>query len=137
MPPTIHQRGFTLIEVIVVIVLIGLLVAYVAPQLLGRADDAKRKAAELQIEKVSGAIEVFKFEVGRYPASLKELIKQPSNASGWQGPYLKKQKQLQDPWKQELAYRYPGEHGTYDLLSYGGDGQPGGEGDAADISNWE
>ena len=85
-----HARGFTLIEIIVVIVLVGLVVSYVAPQLLDRADEAKRKAAELQLQKVSNAIEVFKFEVGRYPQQLSELVRQPERTKGWQGPYLKK-----------------------------------------------
>ena len=82
-----NNQGFTLIEVIVVIVLVGLVVAYMAPQMLGRADDAKRKAAELQLQKVSNAIEVFKFEVGRYPSTLDDLLRKPDQAPGWQGPY--------------------------------------------------
>jgi general secretion pathway protein G len=129
-------QGFTLIEVIVVIVLVGLIVSYVAPQMLGRADEAKRQAAELQLQQVSNAIEVFQFEVGRYPKTLSELIRKPEQTTGWQGPYLKQARQLQDPWQRELVYRYPGEHGTFDLFSLGADGQPQGDGEAADITNW-
>lgn len=132
-----NNQGFTLIEVIVVIVLVGLVVAYIAPQMLGRADDAKRKAAELQLQKVSNAIEVFKFEVGRYPSTLVELVRKPDQAPDWQGPYLQQKKQLLDPWQRQLSYRQPGEHGRFDLFSLGADGQPEGTGDAADITHWD
>ena len=132
-----NNQGFTLIEVIVVIVLVGLVVAYMAPQMLGRADDAKRKAAELQLQKVSNAIEVFKFEVGRYPSTLDDLLRKPDQAPGWQGPYLQQKKQLLDPWQRQLSYRQPGEHGRFDLFSLGADGQSEGTGDAADITHWD
>lgn len=132
-----RHKGFTLIEVIVVIALLGLLLAYIAPEMFGRADDAKRKAAGIQLEKVSASIDLYKLEVGRYPESLQDLLQQPASAKNWKGPYLKKRSLLQDPWSNELVYRYPGEHGRYDLLSHGSDGQLGGDEDGADITSWE
>jgi len=133
-----RQRGFTLIEVIVVIALVALLMAYVAPNLLNRADDAKRKTAGLQLEKISSSIELYKLEVGRFPETLSDLVEKPGgNSDNWKGPYLKKKSLLKDPWGNELNYQQPGEHGAFDLLSYAGDGQLGGEGDNADITSWE
>lgn len=133
-----RQRGFTLIEIIVVIALIALLAAYVAPNLLSRADDAKRKSASIQIEKISTALELYKLEVGQYPASLNALrVKPASGADRWKGPYVKKAAMLEDPWGRPLQYRYPGATAAYELYSFGTDGQQGGTGEAADISAWE
>jgi len=131
------QRGFTIIELIVVIAILSLLAVYVAPQLFGKADEAKRKAAGIQVEKVSSSIELYKLEVGRFPADLQDLVKAPSGVDNWEGPYLKKSSLLLDPWDRKLVYVQPGEHGRFDLYSLGSDGEPGGEGDAADVTNWE
>ena len=133
----VRQRGFTLIEVIIVIALIALLAATVAPNLLSKADGAKRKAADTQLVTIGNTIEFYKLEVGSYPQTLQDLITRPSGVDSWQGPYLKKKAQIKDPWGKDIQYNQPGEHGAFDLLSYGSDGQLGGEGDDADITSWE
>ena len=137
MPTLNHSRGFTLIELIVVIALVAVLAAVVAPNLLGKASEANRKSAMIQLEKVANSIELYRLETGRYPETLTDLVEQPQGVERWKGPYLRKKSLLQDPWGNELVFRRPGERGPFDLVSYGGDGQPGGEGDDADIHNWE
>ena len=132
-----RSTGFTLIELIVVIALVAVLAAVVAPNLLGKASDANRKSAMIQLEKVANSIELYRLETGRYPETLTDLVQQPQGVERWKGPYLRKRALLKDPWGNELVFRRPGEHGPFDLASYGGDGQPGGEGDDADIHNWE
>lgn len=137
MATTMKNRGFTLIELIVVIALIAVLAAVVAPNLLGKADQAKRKAARVQVDKIGTAVELYRLETGRYPEKLDDLLQRPSGLSNWNGPYVRKKSQLIDPWGNPLGIEVPGEHGPYDVLSYGADGQPGGDGDNADITNWE
>ena len=130
-------RGFTLIELIVVIALIAVLAAVVAPNLLGKADEAKRKSAAVQIEKLGNTIELYHVENGRYPEKLVDLIERPANTDTWNGPYLRKKSQLLDPWGHEIVIDVPGEHGSFDVISYGADGRAGGDGDDADITNWD
>ena len=137
MPHSARPRGFTLIELIVVIAPIAVLAAVVAPNLLGKAGEANRKAAAVQIEKISNAIELYKLETGTYPEEMVDLVEQPQGLDRWKGPYVRKKSQLLDPWGNELVLKQPGEHGSFDLISYGGDGRPGGDGDAADITNWD
>lgn len=137
MSKTIRPRGFTLIELIVVIALIAVLAAVVAPNLLGKASQAKRKAATVQTEKIGNAVELYRLENGRYPEKLEDLIARPDGVDSWNGPYVRKHSQLLDPWGHEMVIRAPGEHGSVDVLSYGADGRPGGEGDDADITNWD
>ena len=132
-----HTRGFTLIELIVVIALVAVLAAVVAPNLLGKAGEANRKTAGVQLEKIGSAIELYRLETGQFPESLSDLVKRPQGLERWSGPYVRKQSQLLDPWGNELVIQRPGEHGDFDLISYGADGRPGGEGDAADITNWD
>lgn len=132
-----RSRGFTLIELIVVIALLAVLAAVVAPNLLGKASDANRKSAEIQLEKISSSVELYRLETGRYPESLEDLVVQPQGVDRWKGPYVRKRSQLKDPWGNDLVIRQPGENGKFDLVSYGADGQPGGEGDDADITNWD
>ena len=131
------RSGFTLIELIVVIALVAVLAAVVAPNLLGKASDANRKAAVIQLEKISNSVELYRLETGRYPETLSDLVTRPQGVERWNGPYIRKLSLLKDPWGNDLVMRRPGEHGPFDLVSYGGDGQPGGEGGDADIYNWE
>lgn len=132
-----HPRGFTLIELIVVIALIAVLAAVVAPNLLGKAGEAKRKSARVQVDKISTAVELYRLETGRYPETLSDLVKKPEGMDQWNGPYVRKRSQLVDPWGNPLTIEVPGKGGPFDIVSYGADGRPGGEGDDADITNWE
>ncbi len=134
-----EEKGFTLIELLIVIVILGMLAALVGPRLMGKLGKSKRQIAKMQIEMLGEALDQFKLDVGRYPTTeegLKALIENPG-VEGWDGPYLKKKKIPKDPWGRDYIYRCPGEHGEYDLFSYGADGKPGGEGENADITSWE
>ena len=133
----ILTRGFSLIELLVVIGILAVIAAIVAPNLLGKADDANVNATKVQIEQVTAAIDLYRLETGKLPRELGDLITNPGDSKRWKGPYLRKKSLLQDPWHNDLVYTQPGEHGRYDLFSYGSDGVPGGEGNDADIGNWE
>jgi len=120
-------------------VIIGLLAALVAPRFVRQEEKAKVKAAKAQIELFGTALDTFRLDVGRYPTTqegLEALRPQPAGMDQWDGPYLKKEVPT-DPWGKPYVYRSPGEHGQYDLLSYGADGVPGGDGDNRDITSWE
>lgn len=132
-----RPSGFTLIELIVVIALVAVLAAVIAPNLLGKATEANRKSAAIQLEKIANAVELYRLETGRYPEELSDLVQQPAGVERWNGPYVRKLSQLQDPWGTDLVIRRPGENGPFDIISYGADGRPGGEGDDADIASWE
>ena len=128
-----NEKGFTLIELLIVMIIIGLLGALVAPRMFGKVEGAKKKAAKAQIEMFSTAIDSFRLDVGKFPADLKEL--RESSDKKWNGPYLPKDIPL-DPWGNPYEYKNPGEHGDYDILSMGPNGQnEGGEGD--DIASWK
>lgn len=132
-------RGFTLLELLVVMVILGLLVGYVAPQYFSQVGKSEVKVARAQIDAFEKALDQFRLDMRRYPTTeegLQALVQAPPNAPNWRGPYLRKAVP-QDPWGNPYVYRSPGEHGEYDLLSYGKDGRPGGTGDAADITNWQ
>jgi general secretion pathway protein G len=134
-----RAAGFTLIELMIVLFILGLLAALVAPRLMGRVGKAKQKSAQAQLQMLATALDLYHLDVGRYPSEeegLKALYHKPDTASGWAGPYLNKDVP-KDPWGRNYAYKFPGEHGPYDLYSLGADGQPGGEGENADISNWQ
>ncbi len=138
-PQSKIQNGFTLVELLVVMVIIGLLAALVAPRFIRQEEKAKIKATRAQVELLSTALDTFRLDVGRYPTTqegLEAMRRQPSGLERWDGPYLKKEVPL-DPWGKAYVYRSPGEHGPYDLLSYGADGTPGGDGDNRDITSWE
>jgi general secretion pathway protein G len=133
------ERGFTLMEILVVIIIIGLLAALVGPRLFGKVGTAKLKTAKAQIELFGTALDALRLDVGRYPTSeegLKALREKPSGMENWKGPYLPKEIPL-DPWGKPYIYKSPGEHGEYDLISYGLDGAPGGEGENEDVVNWK
>lgn len=136
--PPFRTNGFTLLELLVVMVIIGLLVGYVAPRYFSQIGKSEIKAARAQIAAIESALDQYRLDAGHYPNTeqgLLALFFQPSDETRWAGPYLKKQTPL-DPWGNAYVYRMPGEHGEYDLYSHGKDGQPGGEGEAADIVNW-
>jgi general secretion pathway protein G len=134
-----REKGFTLIEILVVIIIIGLLAALVGPRLFGKVSTAKLGAAKAQIELFGTALDTFRLDVGKYPTTeegLKALREKPSGVEGWNGPYLPKEIPL-DPWKRPYIYKSPGEHGDYDLISHGLDGAEGGEGENQDVVSWK
>ena len=132
------QGGFTLMELLVVLAILGLLMSLVGPRVLNQLGGAKTKTAAIQIKDLEQALEMYKLDVGRYPSTsdgLKALNDKPGGATGWNGPYLKSDVPL-DPWKREYNYKYPGERGELDIFTYGQNGTPGGEGEDADVGNW-
>lgn len=132
------RKGFTLLELLVVMVIIGLLASYVGPRYFAQIGKSEVKTAKLQIESLGKALDQYRLDTGGYPTTdqgLKALNEQPANEKRWAGPYLKKTVPA-DPWGNPYIYRQPGEHSEYDLLSYGKDGTPGGTGEAEDITNW-
>ncbi len=134
-----RTRGFTLVEILVVITIIGLIMALVGPRVINYLGEAKVKAAKIQIESFGSALDLFYLDAGRYPSSsegLGALAQRPPGTVSWNGPYLKGGAVPKDPWGRPYLYRSPGEHGAYDIISYGADGQEGGTGTAADIVSW-
>ena len=133
------ERGFTLVEILVVITIIGLIMGLVGPRVLNYLTESKAKAAKIQIESFASALDLFFLDAGRYPTSsegLGALVQRPGSISGWNGPYLKGGVVPPDPWGNVYIYRSPGQHGAYDIISYGADGQEGGSGTAGDITSW-
>jgi general secretion pathway protein G len=133
------ERGFTLVEILVVITIIGLIMGLVGPRVLNYLSESKAKAAKIQIESFASALDLFYLDTGRYPSSgegLAVLVQRPGDAAAWNGPYLKGSVVPKDPWGHPYVYRSPGEHGFYDIISYGSDGQEGGTGAASDIDSW-
>jgi len=131
-------RGFTLLELLVVMVIIGLLAGYVGPKFFGQIGKSEVKAARAQIDALTKSLDQYRLDVGRYPSSeqgLAVLVAKPADEPKWAGPYLSKAVP-KDPWGNDYQYRSPGEHGEYDLLSLGKDGRPGGEGEDADLTSW-
>jgi general secretion pathway protein G len=134
------EGGFTLVEMLVVIAIIGLVMGLVGPRVLSYLGEAKVKAAKIQIESFSSSLDLFYMDVGRYPSAsegLTALVERPADAPVWNGPYLKNAAVPADPWGHAYLYRVPGEKGPYQIVSLGSDGQEGGTGTAADISNGE
>ena len=132
------QRGFTLVEILVVITIIGLIMALVGPQVLRYLSESKSKAARIQIESFSSALDLFYLDIGRYPNSsegLSALVQRPGALATWNGPYLKGGVVPADPWGAPYIYRSPGQASAYEIVSYGSDSQEGGTGPAADISS--
>ena len=137
---TRRPYGMTLIEILVVLVLIGIVMGVVAGNFIGRGEEAKRKAAKIEIEQIGQTLDLSKLETGRYPTSqegLQALIAAPAGVNNWNGPYWKKSTLPKDPWGNEYKYTAPGQHGAYDIVSYGADGKEGGDGANKDITSWE
>src|SRR3972149_3801864 len=134
-----RERGITLIELVVVMTIIALFATLVGGRLFRSVDRARQTQAKSQITELESTLDLFRLDVGRYPTAeegLQALRVKPPNAESWDGPYLKKDVPL-DPWNHAYVYRFPGQHGEYDLLAYGSEGQEGGDGNAADVVNWE
>ena len=133
-----RSRGFTLLELLVVMVIIGLLAGYVGPKYFAQIGKSEVKAARAQIDALGKALDQYRLDTGRYPTTeqgLTALVVAPGDEPKWQGPYLVKAVP-NDPWGRAYVFRSPGSHGDYDLQSYGRDGQPGGSGDDADVVSW-
>lgn len=133
------QRGFTLVELLVVLAILALLAGLVGPQVMKFLGSSKTKTAKLQVEEFAAALDLYRLEVGRYPQTsegLDALVRKPGDAPNWSGPYLKKTVIPKDPWGFEYHYRSPGEQGAYDIYSFGADNAAGGEGENQDVVSW-
>jgi general secretion pathway protein G len=131
------EAGFTLVEMLVVITIIGLIMGLIGPRVLNYLSESKVKAAKIQLQSFASALDLFYLDAGRYPSSaegLVALVRRTPGVAAWNGPYLKGGTVPNDPWNNTYVYRSPGERGPYDIVSYGSDGQEGGTGTAADIS---
>lgn len=136
----VRQRGFTLVELLVVLVILGLLAGVAGPRVLNYLGTSRAKAAKLQIDQFGGGLDLFKLETGRYPTSqegLQALVQQPPGLAGWSGAYLRDKTVPKDPWGNDFRYVSPGQHGPYDISSLGADNKEGGESENKDINGWE
>jgi len=132
-----HERGFTLIEILVVITIIGLILGFAATRVFEQGDVAKARLVKSQFADLGGKLDLYKLDVGKYPTSsegLKALVANPGNVNNWNGPYVKEE-QLKDPWNNDFVYASPGQKGAYDIKSLGADGRDGGDGPNRDITN--
>jgi general secretion pathway protein G len=135
-----RAAGFTLVELLVVLVILGLVAGLVGPQVMKHVSSSKTKTAFLQIEELSSALEMYKLELEAYPSTeqgLGVLVQKPAGLEKWNGPYLRKAVLPKDPWGREYRYRFPGQHGAFDLYSLGADNAEGGDGENADVVNWK
>lgn len=130
------QRGFTLVELLLVLVILALIGGLVLPGIIGKAEGAKVKVASSQVSRLSMAVESYYLDTGIIPESLEQLVTESGDTTGWNGPYVKPSS-LKDPWGRDYEYNYPGEHSDFDIVSLGADGQPGGEDKNKDVNNWE
>ena len=133
------EKGFTLIEVLIVMVILGLLAALVGPRMFGKVGKSKQKAAKSQIALLETTLDTYRLDMGKYPTEeegLQALREKPEDSENWDGPYLAKEVPL-DPWGNAYVYVCPGEHGEYDIISLGGDKNPDGEGEDMDIVSWK
>jgi general secretion pathway protein G len=136
---TKKESGITLIELLVVMVIIAMFATIVGQRLFRNVEKARQTTAKAQINEFESVLDAFKLDVGRYPTTeegLQSLRARPGNTDRWDGPYLKKDVPV-DPWQRPYLYRFPGQHGDYDLYSLGADGQEGGDGESADVTNWK
>jgi general secretion pathway protein G len=129
-----RQRGFTILEIVIVFILIAGIMAFVGPKIFEQLGRAKSQEARIKMQHVAGQIELYRLEVGRYPESLQALVKQPGGVDKWNGPYIK-EADLKDSWGNDYRYTVPGQGKAFDLVSLGADGREGGEGENKDIAN--
>lgn len=129
------KQGFSLIEILVVLVILGLIAGLVVPNIMQRGEDANVRVARTEIQRLSMAVDEFYLDTGRAPRELRELVDRPSNVRNWNGPYVNASN-LTDPWDNPYQYRFPGQHRSFDIFSYGRDGAAGGQGNAM-ITNWD
>ena len=130
-----RQRGFTILEIVIVFILLAGIMAFVGPKIFEQMGRAKSQEAKIKIQHLQGQIEMFRLEVGKYPTSLQELIRAPGGAENkWNGPYAK-EADLKDAWGNDYSYAVPGQGKPFDLISLGSDGRPGGDGEGKDVSN--
>ena len=130
------HAGFTLVELLLVLVILAIIAGLVLPSIIGQAEGAKVRAASSSISRLSMSVETFYLDTGTTPDNLADLVEEPGDVTGWNGPYVKRSL-LKDPWGKDYEYRSPGEHGEFDIFSLGADGQRGGEGKNADITSWD
>lgn len=134
-----EAAGFTLLELLVVLAILGLLAAIAAPQVLKHLGGAKSDAARVQIQNLTSTLDLYRLETGRYPSEregLLALVERPVGDQMWDGPYLKRKDALKDPWGRPYAYRFPGRFGPFDLFSLGADAREGGDGENKDVTSW-
>ena len=132
--PTRRQRGFTILEIVIVFILLAGIMAFVGPKIFEQMGKAKSSEARIRIQHLAGQVEMYKLEVGRYPENLQALAKQPPGVDRWNGPYVK-EADLKDAWGNDYRYSLPGQNKPYDITSLGADGREGGEGENRDVSN--
>lgn len=133
------SRGITLLELLVVLAIIALIATIAVPALMERLGESKTKTAQIQVRQLGNVLDMYRLDVGSYPAEsngLEALVAEPVGVDRWNGPYLQNPEAIIDPWGRPYVYRFPGENGAYDLYSLGSDGAEGGEGEAADVTSW-
>jgi general secretion pathway protein G len=139
-PKKNSEHGFTLLELLVVLAILGLLAAIVGPQVIRYLGSSKTQTASIQVKNIAASLQLFRLDAGRLPTNeegLKSLVQAPPSAPLWNGPYLPDQAAITDPWGRPYLMRIPGQHGEIDVFSLGSDGAPGGTGEAKDVGNWK
>src|SRR3989304_4868545 len=134
-----RNAGFTLLELLIVMIIIGLLAALIGPKMIGRVGESRQTVAKQQVEGFGSALEMYRLDTTKYPTQeqgLEALVSEPQGVNNWKGPYLKKKFIPKDPWGHEYIYTYPGANGDYDIVSYGADGNTGGGGGGKEVASW-